>query len=178
MRIGYYDLDFCRSLVSPLLDEASGFDESWLVIGVRTGDIMQGLHADYRPLPLRYLEELIQTTRLRPAFIGQIDQSSPYGSALVKRFPNALILPNASPRQDFLTLLGSKNLALPISSFAWLAGWLSSADTIHLPIAGLYDPLQRPDVSLLPRNDKRYRFHQMPRFRFKASAEQLADLYL
>ncbi|WP_210214029.1 hypothetical protein, partial [Mesorhizobium sp. M4B.F.Ca.ET.019.03.1.1] len=62
-------------------------------------------------------------------------------------------------------------------TFSWLASWLSSAHTIHLPVAGILDPIIRPDIDLLPAGDARYRFHQLDIGDWTASAEQLAAFY-
>ena len=51
---------------------------------------------------------------------------------------------------------------LSVSTFAWLAAWLSKAVQIHLPVCGLFNPMQVPDVDLLPITDPRYTFHLFP----------------
>ena len=51
---------------------------------------------------------------------------------------------------------------MPISTFAWMAAWLSNASTIFLPVYGLFNPNQFPDHDLLPLGDRRYRFYEFP----------------
>lgn len=178
MRLEYYDLHFCRRLLARrLTGDAEGFGPDHLVINVRAGEIVAGIHKDYRPLPLSYFEKLITTTGLKPVFVGQVDTDTEYGAALVRRFPQAEIVPHQSPKHDFLTLMRSRNVAIAIGSFSWLAAWLSRADTIHLPIAGLFDPQQRHDVDLIPRNDPRYVLHELPQQHWRGTPEQLAELY-
>ena len=48
---------------------------------------------------------------------------------------------------------------LSISSFSWLAAWLSEkALSIHMPIYGLFEPRNR-QTFLLPVDDPRWRFY-------------------
>jgi Glycosyl transferase family 11 len=199
-RVEYYDRDQCRSLLNLHPDPGLGFGPEFLVINIRAGDIVQGptldlmssgygrpyalsdlhdgIHPDYRPLPLSFYERLIRDTRLKPVFVGETDSHTDYGIALRKRFPGAVFTGRQSPREDFLTLTGSAHLVLAVSTFSWLAGWFSGARTIHLPIAGFLDPLQRPDVNLIPSpSDARYILHPFPRVRWQGTADQVAELF-
>ncbi|MFM1784139.1 MAG: hypothetical protein RLZZ579_416 [Actinomycetota bacterium] len=50
-----------------------------------------------------------------------------------------------------------------MSSFSWMAGWSSSRNKrLHMPVAGLFNPLQRPDVSLVAGDEKRFAFEHFP----------------
>ena len=200
MRLEYYDRQFCRRLfpLSPAVGQ--GFGPEFLTINVRAGDIFHGtnpalvasgyagpygpdslypgVHPDYRPLPLSYYEMLIRETGLKPAFVGEIASEPAYEEALRRRFPHAVFARTRGTKEDFLTLMGSTNIALAISSFSWMAAWLSEARTIHIPVAGMFDPQQRPDINLLPpESDPRYIRHPLPRIQWHATKEQIAELF-
>jgi hypothetical protein len=74
---------------------------------------------------------------------------------------------------DFGVLRASRHLCVAISTFSWLAAWLSEARTIHLPVAGALHPRQRPDMDLLPVADPRYRFHLFEPRPWGGTAEEL-----
>lgn len=143
-----------------------------LVISIRGAEILAARHPGYRPLPLAFYARLVAETGLRPAFVGQVGDD-PYSEALRARFPQALFLPSRGAMEDFATLRRARHLCLSISSFAWLAGWLSAAEAIHLPVAGIYDPRLRPQIDLLPLADPRYRFHLFPAEDWGGTAEEL-----
>lgn len=146
-----------------------------LAISVRTGDIIDGYHKDYTPLPLAFYHRLLAQTGLAPVFVGQLEDNW-YTRALRDQFPHARYL-SADPISDFQTLRGARHVMLAVSSFSWLAAWLSDrAQVIHMPVAGLFNPQQRGDIDLLPVNDPRWHFHQFAPGEFTASDEQKAVL--
>ena len=152
----------------------TGDDE--LVINVRAGEILRAVHPDYSPLPISFYRELISQSGLSPVFVGQIDDPL-YGAALRSAFPEARFLKGAHWIEDFQTVRHATNIVTAISTFSWLAAWLSmSARRIILPIAGFLDPRQRPDVHLYPRSDCRYEFREIPVGKFVASKEQMEQL--
>jgi hypothetical protein len=157
MRVEYYpDVDECRALFrSDEVGQRVGDDE--ILISIRAEDAESGAHASYYPLPFDFYEAVIRAEGKRPVFIGQL-QPGPYVQALQQRFPDARYLPLATPMEDFQTLRNAGCVVPSISSFAWLAAWLSeSAHTIHLPVAGLFDP-RNGRQNLMPLGDGRYRF--------------------
>lgn len=176
-RIEYYD----REWVQPLFDgskiSAPRYGDDTLVIHIRAEDILNGSHKNYWPLPFAYFDKLINETGLRPVFIGQTHDDNEYCRRLRAHYPAAEFSPRASPVFDFEILRRATHIATSVSSFAWLGCWLSSAKTIYLPVAGLADPRQRPDVDVLPIGDQRYKFHLFDLGTWHASADQFAYLY-
>ncbi|MCW5716205.1 MAG: hypothetical protein KIS68_00085 [Bauldia sp.] len=147
-----------------------------LAINIRLGDILVSKHSEYFPLPLVWYEQLVDKTGLSPVFIGQVGDD-PYSTALRRRFRGARFVEPTSPEVDFATLRGARHVAISISTFAWLAAWLSeAAETIHLPVAGLFHPGARPDIDLLPLGDDRYRFHQSDLHHWKGTAAEIETL--
>ena len=138
-----------------------GFGVEDLVINVRGGEILAAPHPDYVLIPIAFYAEVIEKTGLRPVFVGQLTPS-PYMDALRRQFPNATYVESRGAIADFETVRRSCNILPGISTFSWLAAWLSEANRIFLPLNGLFNPMQCPDIDLLPRNDPRYRFFLFP----------------
>jgi hypothetical protein len=154
------------------LAEGTPTPEDALVISIRAAEILGPRHPGYRPLPIAFYARLIQETGRHPVFIGQIGDDV-YSQALRARFPQATFLPSSGPMQDFATLRRARHLVCSISTFAWLACWLSDAETVHMPIAGQYHPKLKQEVDLLPVADPRYRFHLFPPDPWGGTPEEL-----
>jgi hypothetical protein len=151
---------------------AEGYGADTLVINIRAAEILGPRHKDYRPLPIAYFARLIAETGLRPVFLGQIAEDA-YSAALRARFPQAEFVPSRGPMEDFAVLRASTHLCIGISTFSWLAAWLSHAETIHMAVAGMFHPQQRPEVDLMPLADSRYRFHLFPVHAWAGTPEEL-----
>jgi len=153
---------------------SAGADQ--LVINLRLAEILTGLHSNYMPLPINWYRDLIAQTRLSPVFMGQIGDDA-YSLALRRAFPDAQFIPSMGPEQDFDFIARATHVALPISTFSWLAAWLSPmVQTIHMPVVGLYHPAARPDHDLLPLDDPRYHFHIGEMHYWRGNQQQLDAL--
>ena len=176
LRFEYYrdQLELFRRTFPRREIEGAGRDE--IAISIRGGEILTGQHQNFLPLPISLYERIVDSTGLRPVFAGQIGDD-PYSSALRARFPNAHFVKHPSGLADFHFLRASHNIVVAISSYSWLASWLSeSAERIHLPVAGLYHPAARPDCNLLPRGDNRYVFHQTDLLSWSGRREERSRL--
>jgi hypothetical protein len=131
-----------------------------IIINIRSGDISTPTHPDYGPLPISYYEHLLAHTGLRPIFMGELDDT-PYCHALRETFPDAAFLPSMGVRGDFQTVRRARNIAISVSSFSWMAAFLSRSTHIHVPVAGMLDPRCRPDVDMLPLDDQRFTYHDI-----------------
>lgn len=141
------------------MPDGKGRSNEELVIHVRAEDILNGSHPDYLPTPINLIKHVVMKTKLRPVFIGQIGENW-YCDLLKASFPNAVFVAPASVIQDFQTLRASKNILMSTSTFCWLAAWLSTTNqSIHMPLLGLFNPRQRPDVDLMPVGDSRYQYY-------------------
>jgi hypothetical protein len=160
MRLSYFpDADFYRKI---FITDAKAVEVSdkQILLNVRSEDIVTGKHPRYYPLPFSFYEKIIDTTAQQPVFMGQLDDSD-YVLALRKKFSGAKFLPNNDPLVDFQTIRNARNVAISVSSFAWLASWLSETlESIHFPVAGLYDPLNL-ETLLMPVDDPRYHFYDL-----------------
>ena len=77
--------------------------------------------------------------------------------------------------ESFKLIRQTKAVALSISSFCFVAAWTGRKDsTIEFPVAGLMNPIQRPDINLLPHNDGRFKFWRFPTLR-RVEGEGLDD---
>jgi hypothetical protein len=139
--------------------ERHGDDE--LLISVRGAEILGQCHPDYGPVPPAYYRQLARETGLRPVLFGQIEDDW-YSRLLMEAMPDARVVRSQGVLADFERLRSARHVVTSVSSFAWLATWLSDAQTIHVPVLGLLNPAQRPDVDLLPLDDPRYRFYRFP----------------
>lgn len=165
----------CQAMF-PISSHQPSAGEDELVINLRLAEVVDGAHPNYMPLPIDWYRDLIVITDLNPVFMGQLGDDA-YSHALRLAFPDARFIPSNGAMADFDFIARAPNLALPISTFAWLAAWLSPLNrTIHLPVVGLYNPAARPDHDLLPVADPRYRFHIGELHHWSASPQQLAAL--
>jgi hypothetical protein len=142
------------------------------LINIRAGDLFRIKHNDYSLLPLEFYREIIKNTNKIPVFMGELGDNF-YTRLLLKSFPNAIFLPKGTVLQDFETIRRATNIVLSVSTFSWLAGWLSSAKFIHMPMCGILNPRQKISVDLIPRGDPRYIFYEFPIQRWNASEEYI-----
>ncbi len=138
-----------------------GYGPEHLVINVRAGEILSGQWDHYTLVPIEFYAELIERSGLRPVFMGQIGDD-PYCSALRARFPQAEFRSSGGALADFELIRRSANIVLSVSTFSWLAAWLSAASLIVVPMTGFLNPFQDRDVDLAPHDDPRYRWMLFP----------------
>jgi hypothetical protein len=141
--------------------EVRGAGPDELLCSIRQGDVLDGHHPDYVLIPPDFYEEVARATGLRLVFAGQLEDS-PYMAELRARFCQARFLPSRGPIVDFERIRRSVNILPSVSTFAWLAAWLSEARQIFLPVLGLLHPLQSRTTNLLPLGDPRVRFYLFP----------------
>ncbi|MBS1167509.1 MAG: hypothetical protein H6R00_3534 [Proteobacteria bacterium] len=165
-----------RALFQPSAeDDVPGFDGDHIVIHIRGEDILHGKHPDYGPIPLEYYRSVLRETGLKPVFVGQISYDY-YSNLLRRTFPDATFVSPRSRIQDFQLIRNSKNIIVSMSSFCWIAAWLSDADRIYMPLIGGWNPSQRPDFNLTPLDDPRFVYDVFPVRHWRATAEQIAAL--
>ena len=132
-----------------------------LVCPVRGAETLGAIHPGYTLIPTSFYKELREKTGRRLAFVGQLGDD-PYSKQLRESFPNDIFLESNGALADFQTIRKARHIVLPVSTFAWLAAWMSDAEQIHLPVFGLYNPARWPKHDLLPIGEPRYRFYQFP----------------
>jgi hypothetical protein len=157
----FLDVDAYRAVFQAPADEAAGFDETHLVCPVRAGDILHGGYPEYPLVPVEFYADLVAETGLRPVFLGETEPN-PYTDRLRARFPQAIFLPPGGVLRDFETIRRSRNIVVGVSTFSWVAAWLSHAERVFLAVSGLFNPRQYPPAMLLPFEDPRYRFYLFP----------------
>ena len=154
----------------------SGFGPENIVINVRGAEILGSKNHDYGPMPLSFIDRVISHTGLKPIFLGQLGDDF-YSERLRKTYSQAEFHPSSGALADFERVRRSVHVAVSVSTFSWLAGWLSDAKSVHLPVSGIFNPLQRPDIDLLPADDDRYVFYDFPIRKWDASPGQIEDLW-
>jgi hypothetical protein len=176
VRVEYFGdrLDQIRRTFPPGSAEGAGADE--IAINIRGAEILSGKHRNFIPIPISFYEAIIESTGLRPVFVGQIAEDS-YSEALRKRFPDARFVTHGFGLRDFHYLRASHAIVAAVSSYSWLAAWLSETATrIYVPVVGLYHPGARPDCNLLPRDDGRYVFLRSNLLTWTGAPEELSRL--
>ncbi|WP_296014690.1 hypothetical protein [uncultured Agrobacterium sp.] len=176
-RISNYALpEFYRPIIGWSCENVTGYGSEHVVFHIRGGDILMPAHQDYYPIPFSYIDAVLKNTDASPVFVGQLEDSY-YAEKLRERYPDAIYSKPQTAVEDFETLRRSSEIAVSISSFAWLAAWLSHATTIHLPVAGMLNPAQRPDIDLLPLDDPRYKFYRFDQFKWNATPSDIETLW-
>lgn len=149
--------------------------EDEIIINVRGGEILSNVHEDYGPMPLHFYKRVLEESGLNAVFLGQIG-SDYYSKLLIDNFPNAKFIASQGILEDFTSLRLAKHLVISVSTFSWLAAWLSEARSIHFPVYGMFNPAQRPDAWFLPSDRKEYKFYWMPIRKWCATSDQIRDL--
>ncbi len=147
--------------------EICNFRDDELVINVRAAELRNGI--DWYPLvPVNFYKELVALTGLKPVFLGQLEDCR-YLREIQAAIPHARMIPSAGALTDFNRLRQARHLCIAVSTFSWLAGWLSDAAVIHYPLHGFLHPRRLPKhalgyggFDLAPASDSRYSFHLLP----------------
>jgi hypothetical protein len=135
--------------------------EDDLLINIRTAEILSGVPQHYTLLPIGFYEDVVAKTGLHPVFAGQLNDSE-YIRQLKLRFPRARFVDSQGAINDFNLIRSAKNVVVAVSTFSWLAAWLSEAVTIILPLSGFFNPAHHREIDLLPVDDIRYRYFLFP----------------
>lgn len=172
-RMEYYK---SRNFLSSLLPEpilSKKIDDNCILINIRGSEILKAIHPDYVPIPISFIEQIIKETNLHPVFCGQLGDDF-YSNEIRNRFSYASFIKNKTAREDFDIIRMSKNVLLSVSTFSWIAAWISNtAQNIYMPLIGFYNPKQRSDIDLIPLRDKRYNFYEFPIIKWQNKIEQL-----
>jgi hypothetical protein len=154
-------LEVCRRMFPENEHDYPGYGPEYLVCNVRGGEVLDARHRQYVLLPIEFYAELAKDTGLRLMFMGQIEDNT-YCRALRRRFPDAEFHPTRGVVADFQIFRNSTHLVPSVSTFSWLAAWLSRGKSVILAVDGLFHPVQEPRIDLLPLADERYRFYLFP----------------
>lgn len=162
------EVEFYRELFTCQPLDVEPFAEDELVINIRAGELLGGATSWYPLVPPYFYKTLIDRTGLRPVLLGQIDDSL-YVQEIMHLFPGARVLPSAGPMVDFNRLRHARHLCVAVSTFSWLAAWLSEAQHIHYPVMGFMHPFcitrgwdGGGGVDLTPAGDARYLYDLFP----------------
>lgn len=138
-----------------------GFGMDEIVFNIRGGEVLENVQKDYIVLPKEYYQMIVQDSGLKPVFFGQIGDNE-YSKYLKKAFPDARFVEGKGAIHDFEVLRRSFNIAIAVSTFSWLAAWLSHARNIYMPIGGIFNPNQMKLQNFLPIGESSYKFVALP----------------
>jgi hypothetical protein len=157
----YPDRDLCQTLFVANHEQYPGFDDHYMVFNLRGGEVLDGRHPDYTLIPIEFYQDIIRNTGLIPVFLGQMEDNI-YWDDLRKAFPGARFHSSRGAIHDFQVFRNSRNICLAISTFSWLAGWLSNAHKVILPVNGLFHPMQSKRTNFLPLEEPRFEPYLFP----------------
>jgi hypothetical protein len=159
----YPPRDVAKQLLGPMpgSGEAQGFGAHELVCSIRGGEILRAQHPDYMVLPPNYYAQLAERSGKELVFFGQLGEDS-YSASLRAAFPRARFVNSVSPAHDFEMLRRSRNIAISISTFSWLAAWLGTPEKVYVPVCGMLNPMQRPSQFFLPLDEAEYEYTLFP----------------
>lgn len=164
------DVETARQLFQSDIKLEETFSDDELIINIRCGELVSGHVSWYPILPVAFYKHIVDISGLKPVFVGQLDNPH-YMAEIKSAFPNARYIPSKGALYDFQLVRSARNIAISVSTFSWLAAWLSHAKNIFYPLAGFLNPaLQKAYeqvelfTNLAPTQDSRFRFYQMPFF--------------
>ncbi len=115
------------------------------MIHVRSGgDVWQDMSEgrpvarDYPALPFSFYASVVRERQWRAITVVTQHPDDPMVQRLVTCFGARVCAGTAV--NDFNRLRSARNIVLSVSTFAWWAAWLSDAQRIYYPVAGLFDP--------------------------------------
>ena len=154
------NLEKCRNLISKQTEYFPKLEKNDLLINIRGGEILEGV--DFYPfIPYSFYKQILAKTRLNPVFMGQTDHPA-VRSELKRHFPAAKIYGSLGVQHDFDFIRSADNIVISVSTFSWLAAYLSEAQNIYMVMAGLFNINHMKNIDLLPVNDARYHFYLFP----------------
>ncbi len=153
--------ELCNEMFVSDLKDIDTYPRDMLLISIRGGEIYNAPHPDYTLIPVEFYSEVLALTGLKPVFMGQLEDNS-YTRRLRATFPEAKFVHSQGEMRDFETIRRAHNIVVSVSTFSWLAAWLSHAELIILPLSGFLNPAQCPEVDLLPLAEDRYRYYLFP----------------
>lgn len=175
-RIEYFlPVDTYRRLIGPPNAAARVSNDDELLINIRAAEIFNAISPSYTILPIDFYDKIVRDTGLRPVFLGQIEDNI-YTSALRARFPEAEFIPSRGAYLDFESVRAARNIVPAVSTFSWVAAWLSCAKEIFFPVTGFFNPTHEPRIDLLPLDDERYKFYLFP-FNHAVQPSELLELH-
>jgi hypothetical protein len=149
-----------RALIPYRLPHIPQLPNDCILINIRGGEILEGYEV-YPIVPFQFYEQVVQSTKLKPVFMGQTENPA-IKAEILARFPNAPIIESGGIEADFAMMRSAKNLVISTSTFSWLAAYLSVSTKIHMLMIGLFNSAHLPDVDLLAVWDERFQFYQAP----------------
>jgi hypothetical protein len=171
-RMEYFpDKETCRNLFCAAPEVGVEFGAHYVVCPVRAAELLDGIHL-YPLIPVSFYRDMIGLSGCTPVFIGQTDENL-YTAELRGAFPKAQFLPSQGPLGDFQTIRKAANIILPVSTFTWLAAWLSHARRIVVPVFGFFDSSTGCD--LLPLSEPHYEFWRLPQLPASPVQEALRE---
>lgn len=122
----------------------------------------RGTDLAWAQMPPSFYRWILDAERFEKLWIVTEDPGHPTVTALLARYPGEVQSHGAVA--DFQFVRAARTVLMSVSTFAWMAAWLSAADRIYFPLGSPY-PLfdQTADRRLVVFDDPRY-VYVKPRF--------------
>jgi hypothetical protein len=140
--------DFISGLLhAPLPKHQPGRDD--IVLNFRGTDLSSV------QMPLRYFTWILNNEKFETLWVITEDPQHATVQKLLKMYPSKILSNGAI--EDFQSVRSAKKIIMTISTFCWMAAWLSDAERIYFPLGSkspLYD--KDNDKRLIIPDDERY----------------------
>lgn len=163
--------DWLKLPISPLESPT----DADLVLHVRGGDLLDGngrkeFNNTHPPAPFWYYAEIIENTAFDKLYIVTERKNDIVANKIAKQYDGIIV--SQSLYEDFNFLYNAKEIVLSLSTFAWWAAWLSSAEIIHFPFLGMWHPDNNRNHLDLAVNEDRYIYHEIQPVEYWAGTDE------
>ncbi len=115
----------------------------------------RGTDLSWAQMPLRSFQMILDREEFETLWIITEDPQNPTVRKLLKKYPSQILSNGAI--QDFQSVRSAKKIIMTVSTFCWMAAWLSDADRIYFPLGSPYPLFDMDnDKRLIIPDDERY----------------------
>lgn len=146
-----------RKFVSGLLNQSNQFPcdiipgKNDIVLNFRGTDL------SWAQMPVNYYRWILDKEQFDKLWIVTEDPNHKTVLKLLNIYPSEVL--SNGPIKDLKFVMSAKKIIMTVSTFCWMAAWLSDADKIYFPLGSRY-PLfdKEDDRRLIVSDDRRYVF--------------------
>ena len=115
----------------------------------------RGTDLSWAQMPLSYYRWILDKEPFDKLWIVTEDSNHPTVLKLLDCYPGEVL--SNGPINDFKFVMSAKKIIMSVSTFCWMAAWLSDADKIYFPLGSPYPLFDKEnDRRLIVTDDQRY----------------------